>query len=77
MILTHRIAHDGSPVMRWMVSNARVKMDEAGNVKPDKRKSNERIDGVVAGIMAAGLAALDDSEDVSPYSEDGPGMLVV
>ena len=77
MILTNRLAHDGSPVMRWMVSNARVKMDEAGNVKPDKKKSNERIDGVVAGIMAAGLAALDDSEDVSPYSEDGPGMLVI
>jgi phage terminase large subunit-like protein len=46
------LAHDGNPVLRWMVSNVMVKMDPAGNTKPDKVRSREKIDGAVAMIMA-------------------------
>jgi len=42
------VHHDGNPVLRWMVSNAIAAEDAAGNIKPDKEKSNERIDGVAA-----------------------------
>lgn len=42
------IHHDGNPVLRWMVANAVAEMDPAGNVKPSKAKSTERIDGVAA-----------------------------
>jgi phage terminase large subunit-like protein len=52
LVLERRIAHGGNPVLRWMVDNLCVKMDPAGNVKPDKEKSFEKIDGVVALIMA-------------------------
>jgi phage terminase large subunit-like protein len=46
-----RIAHGGHPVLRWMASNLAVKQDAAGNLKPDKASSGEKIDGIVALIM--------------------------
>ena len=52
LTLDQKIAHGGHPVLRWMLDNIFVKTDPAGNVKPDKEKSAERIDGAVAAIMA-------------------------
>lgn len=54
LIIGKEIAHDGNPVMRWMASNVSVETDAAGNMKPSKKKSTERIDGIVASIMAIG-----------------------
>jgi phage terminase large subunit-like protein len=54
-ILGRRLRHDGQPVLRWNVSNVAVESDPAGNLKPSKTKSTERIDGVVALIMAVDL----------------------
>jgi phage terminase large subunit-like protein len=51
-----RIAHGTNPVAKWMASNVTVRTDPAGNQKPDKGKSTERIDGIVAEIMALGRA---------------------
>jgi len=56
MVGAGEIAHGGNPVLTWMVSNTVVRTDPAGNQKPDKEKSTERIDGVVALIMAIGRA---------------------
>lgn len=58
MVLGKEIAHGGNPVLTWMISNTVVKADPAGNLKPDKEKSTERIDGVVALIMAIARAML-------------------
>lgn len=44
--------HGGNPAMRWMVDNCVVRQDPAGNIKPDKSRSVEKIDGVVAAVMA-------------------------
>ncbi len=55
MIVARELQHDGNPVMRWMISNVAVAIDPAGNMKPAKDKSREKIDGVVALIMAIGL----------------------
>jgi phage terminase large subunit-like protein len=46
------IAHGGHPVLRWQASNVMARMDPAGNIKPDKAASRERIDGIVAAIMS-------------------------
>ena len=51
-ILSKRLRHDGQPVLRWCVGNVAVEQDSAGNLKPSKVLSTERIDGVVALIMA-------------------------
>jgi hypothetical protein len=47
-----KIAHGGHPVLRWMMDNIYVRTDPAGNIKADKEKSTEKIDGAVATIMA-------------------------
>lgn len=59
--LRKAFAHGGNPVLRWMISNVSIKRDPAGNEKPDKEKSNEKIDGVVAGIMALGEYLTDNA----------------
>lgn len=51
-LLDQGIAHGGHPVLRWQASNVMARMDPAGNIKPDKAASRERIDGMVAAIMA-------------------------
>lgn len=58
LVLSKRIQHNGNPVLRWMFDNVSMKMDAAGNVKPDKEASAERIDGIVALIMAVDRASL-------------------
>ena len=52
LVLEQRIAHGGHPVLRWMMDNIFIRTDPAGNIKPDKEKSTEKIDGAVATIMA-------------------------
>lgn len=56
LIAEGKIEHGGNPVMRWMAGNTVIRFDPAGNIKPDKEKSTQRIDGIVAGIMALGRA---------------------
>jgi len=72
LTLGRRIAHGGHPVLRWMMDNIYVKTDPAGNIKPDKEKSTEKIDGAVALIMALDRAIRcgnDNSESI--YNERG------
>ena len=57
-----RIIHNGDPVMRWMIGNTTIKLDPSANAKPDKEKSGDKIDGVVAMIMAIGQAMTDQSQ---------------
>ena len=52
LVLEKRIAHGGNEVLEWMVDNIFIKTDPAGNIKPDKEKSTEKIDGAIAMIMA-------------------------
>jgi phage terminase large subunit-like protein len=52
LMLEQRIAHGRHPVLRWMMDNIYIRTDPAGNIKPDKEKSTEKIDGAVATIMA-------------------------
>lgn len=54
MILAGEINHCGNPVARWMVSNVEIKTDPAGNIKIDKSKCSEKVDGMVAAVMALG-----------------------
>ena len=52
LTLEQKIAHGGHPVLRWMMGNIFIRTDPAGNIKADKEKSTEKIDGVIAAIMA-------------------------
>jgi phage terminase large subunit-like protein len=48
------LTHDGNPVTRWMMGNIYLKTDPAGNVKIDKAKSGDKVDGAVSMVMALG-----------------------
>lgn len=70
IILTKTLSHNNNPVLNWMIDNVVVRQDPAGNLKPDKAKSQEKIDGVVALIM--GLArAMVNIGNISIYDERG------
>lgn len=52
IVLGRRLRHGGQPCLRWQADNMVVSTDPAGNIKPNKAKSSEKIDGMVALIMA-------------------------
>lgn len=54
LIFDKKLLHDGNPVMAWQMGNVALKMDSNENYKPDKKKSQDKIDGPVAGVMAVG-----------------------
>ncbi len=54
IVLAKELNHGGNKVLRWMCSNLAMKTDPAGNIKMDKSKSSEKIDGMVALVMALG-----------------------
>ncbi len=70
LVLAGMLRHGGNPILRWMASNVTVETDAAGNIKPSKAKSQERIDGIVAGVMAVGQADLV-IERTSVYEDRG------
>lgn len=69
-VLGERLAHGGNPVLRWMASNVAIKRDAADNMKPDKEKSTERIDGITALVMAIARAIVQE-DDESIYEKRG------
>ena len=75
LTLEHKLAHGGNPVLRWMMDNAFVRTDPAGNIKIDKEKSTEKVDGAVAMVMALDRAMKGESGGGSVY--DGRGLLFV
>ena len=52
LLMEGKIIHGGHPVLRWMAANVVVDTDPAGNIKVTKARSKEKIDGIVAAIMA-------------------------
>jgi len=71
MVLSRRIVHNDNPVLRWMASNAAIDMDAAGNIKPSKKLAREKIDGIVAAIMAMGLHLTLQPDRPSVYEDRG------
>jgi phage terminase large subunit-like protein len=70
LVMSRRIRHGGNPVLRWMADNLVVSTDPAENIKPDKKKSTERIDGIVALIMGLDRT-LRHKEKRSVYEDRG------
>ena len=68
-VIDGKLAQNGNPVMRWMVGNCVVQMDTNANIRPDKRKSSEKIDGVVGLVMGKARAVVGDGKPRSKYEE--------
>jgi phage terminase large subunit-like protein len=65
------IDHYANPVARWMLSNVVIREDVNGNRRPDKAKSTEKIDGIVAALMALGQHLSDVEDNTSVYEHRG------
>jgi phage terminase large subunit-like protein len=77
-VMLGKIEHNNSPVLRWCIGNTIVEMDAAGNIKPSKRKSPEKIDGTVATIMAFSRAVVhEDKNPRSVYDREDRGLLII
>lgn len=74
LALEGSFAHAGHPILSWMADNIHVRTDQAGNIKPTKQKSTEKIDGVVATIMTLDRAIRNSNAPTSGsvYDERGP-----
>jgi len=70
VVLGRRLRHGAHPVLRWMADNMVVSTDPAGNIKPNKAKSSEKIDGMVALIMGLDRATRHEHGG-SIYEERG------
>ncbi|MDE2030166.1 MAG: terminase large subunit [Alphaproteobacteria bacterium] len=73
LLIGRLLQHGGNPVATWCASNVTVRRDPAGNEKPDKERSTERIDAIVAAIMAVGR--LQTAQGGSVYEERGLLMI--
>ena len=76
LTLEEKLAHGGHPVLRWMMDNIFIRTDPAGNIKPDKEKSTEKIDGAVAAIMALDRA-IRCGNDSGTSVYDSRGILFI
>ncbi len=71
LLMEGNIIHGGNPVLKWMAGNVVMRQDPAGNIKPDKEKSVEKIDGIVASIMAIDRCIRNGTGSGSVYDERG------
>ncbi|HEL2553644.1 TPA: terminase large subunit [Streptococcus suis] len=71
LLMEGKIQHGGHPVLKWMGQNVVMRQDPAGNIKPDKEKSVEKIDGIVALIMGLDRCIRHQSDEGSVYDERG------
>lgn len=71
LVIGEKLRHGGNPVLRWMASNVTVATDPAGNIKMDKGRSTERIDGMVALAMAIGCSMSEEAVGASVYETRG------
>jgi len=77
MFLSSEITHDGNPVMEWMMSNVTLRFDPAGNIKIDKAKSTEKVDGPVAMVMAYAQIMVEDKPTIYTSGERQQGLLML
>lgn len=72
LTLEQKLAHGGHSVLRWMMDNIYIRTDPAGNIKADKEKSTEKIDGAVATIMGLDRAIrCGNNTGASVYDDRG------
>jgi phage terminase large subunit-like protein len=69
IVLDGRLHHDGCPALTWMISNTMAKRDEGDNIKPIKERNENKIDAVVALIMAIGRSMTTPATQQSIYNE--------
>lgn len=76
-LMNRTLLHDGHPVLRWMASNVVTWTDSNNNLRPDKKRSSEKIDGIVAAIMGLARAMNGERAKSGAYDEPQPEFFAV
>ena len=76
ILMEGNMVHGGQPVLRWMAGNVVIDTDAAGNIKVTKAKSKEKIDGIVAAIMALDRCIRNQAEPQESVYESR-GLLIL
>ncbi len=71
IVIGKELNHGNNKVLRFMCSNVAIKTDPAGNIKLDKSKSTEKIDGMISLVMALGSFMNGNSKPANPYDDRG------
>ena len=71
LVLEQNIAQGGNVPLRWMMNNVYTRTDPEGNIKVDKEKSTDQIDGAVATVMALDRAIRNEGSTDSVYNKRG------
>tara|TARA_R100000655_G_scaffold70678_1_gene108955 strand:+ start:93 stop:647 length:555 start_codon:yes stop_codon:yes gene_type:complete len=71
LVLKHQINHLKNPVLRWQCENVQLQTDASDNIKINKQRSSEKVDGMVALVMALGEMMTDETEGDSIYNDRG------
>ncbi len=76
LLLDQGFVHGGHPVLRWCAQNVAIETDPAGNIKPSKAKSTERIDGI-AGLVTALALAISEAREESMLQTGADALVVI
>lgn len=66
LLLSDMFEHGGHPILEWCAGNVAIETDAAGNIKPSKSKSTEKIDGIAALVSALALAGSEEPAEAEP-----------
>jgi phage terminase large subunit-like protein len=75
LVYSGELQHGDNPVLTWMAGHIVKREDSSGNIKPDKKESREKIDGIVALIMAVGAANKGGGGEWGIYDDSEPLVL--
>ena len=76
-VLTRDFVYFNDPVLRWQFGNVQLLIDPAGNIKPAKDKSTDKIDTILAMVMAVGEEMYSEAPIVSKYNRDNKGFFTI
>jgi phage terminase large subunit-like protein len=71
IVLAKELNHGGNKVLRWMCSNVAIKTDPAQNLKIDKSKATDKVDGMIALVMALGCYMNGNEPEDNAYDDRG------
>lgn len=77
LALEYSIRHGGDPVLKWSLGNVAIDVDPAGSIKVTKKKSQEKVDPIVATIMAIGQSLLDEGNTLNTVAYKDRGFRIL
>jgi len=76
-IMTRDFIYFNDPVIRWQFGNVQLEIDAAGNIKPNKKRSSDKIDTIMAVCMAVGEEMYSEAPVISKYARDNKGFFTI